>query len=72
MRKLFVLFAIAAAACAHLSQQDEAELAQYQADQSGCIIAHPGDKAAIDACRAEIKKYWCDQWKSRFDAGVCQ
>ena len=54
-----------------LTIQDRGELAQYEGQQGACIAASPHDRAAIDACRARVKADWCQQWKARFDAGVC-
>lgn len=72
MRRLVATGVLGAlVACASLTAQDKAELAQYEGQQDSCIAAHAPDKAAIDACRAEVKKYWCGKWDQRFDAGVC-
>lgn len=59
-------------ACAALTAEDKADLTAYEAQQSACIAANPGNKAAIDACRSAVKKDWCSRWASKFDAGVCQ
>ncbi len=59
-------------ACSHLTTTDKTDVATYAGEQSACSAANPGDKAAIDACRAAVKAKWCAQWAGRFDAEVCQ
>lgn len=56
-------------ACAHLSTQDRSDLAEYKAEQSACIVAHPGNQSLINECRDSVKKDWESKWNTRFDGG---
>jgi hypothetical protein len=62
----------ACSSCSTLTTKDQQEVATYTAEQSACVAATPGDKAAIDSCRAAVKAKWCSAWAGRFDSGVCQ
>lgn len=69
------LFVLAAALCActttKLSTKDQTDVATYAGEQSACVAATPGDKAAIDSCRTVVKERWCAHWRGTFDAEVC-
>lgn len=65
-------FPVLAIACgASLTNADKSDLLVYETQQEACIAANPGNRAAIDACRAEVRARWCKEWAGRFDAGVC-
>lgn len=65
---LMVLVALGACKTSKLTTQDEANLATYSAQQSACVVAHAPDKAAIDACRAQVKAQWDARWAVQFGA----
>lgn len=53
-----------------LTANDESDLAQYAAQQAACITAYgPVGQAAVDICRANIKKVWDAKWNQEFDGG---
>ncbi len=73
MKYLTGLVLVFTIACAHLTTQDKLDLSEYEAAQDACIVAHRVEgKAAIEACRAQVKKSWCAQEAAKMDAGVCQ
>ncbi len=66
---VLALAAVVLFACAHLTSQDRSDLGEYSAQQSACIVAHPGNKVLIDKCRDDVKRDWANKWDQRFDGG---
>lgn len=72
---LLVAVVLCLAACpttsTKLTTKDQTDVATYAGEQSACSLATPGDKAAIESCRAAVKARWCATWRASFDAEVC-
>lgn len=64
-----VRLSTACAAPDALSTADHFRIGTEAAEQLKCVDDHPGDRAAIDTCRARVRAAWSSYWAHELDGG---